>query len=111
MKTPWRDGTSHVVMSDGELLEKLAAWVVPVDQSFHLCEISVWHRQAQGRGLLEQFSSSLTTWDVLPPGVLSDTPYDRWKVAPSDRRPNAATIATDFPASLFLSVLVLCRQS
>jgi hypothetical protein len=24
MKTPWRDGTTHVTMSDGELLEKLA---------------------------------------------------------------------------------------
>jgi len=27
MKTPWRDGTTHVVMSDGELVEKLAALV------------------------------------------------------------------------------------
>ena len=27
MKTPWRDGTTHVIMSDGELLEKLAVLV------------------------------------------------------------------------------------
>jgi hypothetical protein len=34
MKTPWRDGTTHVVMSDGELVEKLAA-LVPAPR-FHL---------------------------------------------------------------------------
>ncbi len=34
MKTPWRDGTTHVTMSDGELLEKLAA-LVPAPR-FHL---------------------------------------------------------------------------
>jgi len=34
MKTPWRDGTTHVVLSDGELLEKLAA-LVPAPR-FHL---------------------------------------------------------------------------
>src|SRR5436309_11674255 len=27
MKTPWRNGTTHVIMSDGELVEKLAALV------------------------------------------------------------------------------------
>jgi hypothetical protein len=27
MKLPWRDGTTHVIMSDGELLEKVAALV------------------------------------------------------------------------------------
>ncbi len=34
MKTPWRDGTTHVTMSDGELVEKLAA-LVPAPR-FHL---------------------------------------------------------------------------
>ena len=34
MKTPWRDGTTHVIMSDGELVEKLAA-LVPAPR-FHL---------------------------------------------------------------------------
>ena len=34
MKAPWRDGTTHVIMSDGELLEKLAA-LVPAPR-FHL---------------------------------------------------------------------------
>jgi hypothetical protein len=34
MKTPWRDGTTHVVMSDAELVEKLAA-LVPAPR-FHL---------------------------------------------------------------------------
>jgi Putative transposase len=34
MKTPWRDGTTHVVMSDGELVEKLAS-LVPAPR-FHL---------------------------------------------------------------------------
>src|SRR3989442_8367863 len=34
MKPPWRDGTTHVTMSDGELLEKLAA-LVPAPR-FHL---------------------------------------------------------------------------
>ena len=34
MKTPWRDGTTHVIMSDGELVEKLAALVPP--PRFHL---------------------------------------------------------------------------
>src|SRR5437870_13872025 len=34
MKTPWRDGTTHLTMSDGELLEKLAA-LVPAPR-FHL---------------------------------------------------------------------------
>ena len=34
MKTPWRDGTTHVVMSDGELVEKLVA-LVPAPR-FHL---------------------------------------------------------------------------
>ena len=27
MKTPWRDGTTHVIMSNGELVEKQAALV------------------------------------------------------------------------------------
>ena len=27
MKTPWRNGTTHVIMSDGELVEKLAGLV------------------------------------------------------------------------------------
>src|SRR5207249_8365041 len=27
MKTPWRNGTTHVIMSDGQLVEKLAALV------------------------------------------------------------------------------------
>ena len=34
MKASWRDGTTHVVMSDGELVEKLAA-LVPAPR-FHL---------------------------------------------------------------------------
>jgi hypothetical protein len=34
MKTPWRDGTTHVVMTDAELIEKLAA-LVPAPR-FHL---------------------------------------------------------------------------
>jgi Putative transposase len=34
MKAPWRDGSTHVVMSDGELVEKLAA-LVPAPR-FHL---------------------------------------------------------------------------
>ena len=34
MKTPWRDGTTHVIMSDGGLVEKLAA-LVPAPR-FHL---------------------------------------------------------------------------
>ena len=34
MKTPWRDGTTHVIMSDDELVEKLAA-LVPAPR-FHL---------------------------------------------------------------------------
>jgi len=34
MKTPWRDGTTHVTMSDGELIEKLAA-LVPAPR-FHM---------------------------------------------------------------------------
>src|SRR5437870_9732661 len=34
VKAPWRDGTTHVIMSDGELLEKLAA-LVPAPR-FHL---------------------------------------------------------------------------
>ena len=34
MKTPWRDGRTQVIMSDGELLEKLAA-LVPAPR-FHL---------------------------------------------------------------------------
>jgi len=34
MKTSWRDGTTHVIMSDGELVEKLAA-LVPAPR-FHL---------------------------------------------------------------------------
>ena len=34
MKAPWRDGTTHVIMSGGELVEKLAA-LVPAPR-FHL---------------------------------------------------------------------------
>src|SRR5213594_19437 len=34
MKTPWRDGTTHVIISDSELVEKLAA-LVPAPR-FHL---------------------------------------------------------------------------
>jgi hypothetical protein len=34
MKTPWRDGTTHVIMNDGELIEKLAS-LVPAPR-FHL---------------------------------------------------------------------------
>jgi len=34
MKTPWRDGTTHVILSDSELLEKLSA-LVPAPR-FHL---------------------------------------------------------------------------
>jgi len=37
MKTPWRDGTTHVIMSDGELVEKLAA-LVPAPR-FHLVRL------------------------------------------------------------------------
>jgi Putative transposase len=34
MKTPWRDGTTHVVLSDGELLESSRPWC--------LHRVSIW---------------------------------------------------------------------
>src|SRR5438034_5585884 len=60
MKTPWRDGTTHVVMSDGELVEKLAA-LVPAPR-FHLVRyFGILASAAKQRASIVPFPPSAST--------------------------------------------------
>ncbi|NUZ05903.1 transposase [Piscinibacter koreensis] len=76
LKTPWRDGTTHLVMSPLEFMQRLAA-LVPRPR-FETCNFSLphcrrarsWPPSRDSRAAGETWSTWLQSWREWPPGQM-----------------------------------------